>query len=243
MLLDLFLPDWQGLGMLEQLQQGAPHVPIFIICDLGDESFAMELVERGAADYLLKTHSDSFSFGHALRNMIERAAAAEALFIEKERADVTLNSIGDAVISTDMAGHITYLNVVAESLTGWGRQDAAGRPFDDVCHIVDGATHERAINPMMLAVQENRTVGLTANCVLIRSDTYEMAIEDSAAPIYDRRGLVTGAVIVFHDVSAARARSLEMSHAAFHDALTNLPNRLLLNDRIARTIELAPPIN
>jgi diguanylate cyclase (GGDEF)-like protein/PAS domain S-box-containing protein len=238
-LLDLFLSDCQGLATFEQLRQGAPQAPILIICDLGDESLAMEAVERGAQDYLLKTHCDSFHLGHALRNMIERTAVTEALFIEKERAEVTLNSIGDAVISTDMTEHITYLNVVAETLTGWSRQEAAGRPFAEVFHIIDGTTRERARNPMTLAVQENRTVGLTANCVLIRRDAYEMAIEDSAAPIHDRRGLVTGAVIVFHDVSVARARLLEMAHQAYHDALTDLPNRLLLNDRLDRTIEIA----
>jgi diguanylate cyclase (GGDEF)-like protein/PAS domain S-box-containing protein len=238
-LLDLFLPDCQGLATFERLLKDAPQVPVLILCGLGDESLAMEAAERGAQDCLLKAHCNSFSLGLALRNMIERTAAAEALFIEKERADVTLNSIGDAVISTDRAGHITYLNIVAESLTGWTRQDAAGRPFAEVFHIIDGETRERARNPMTMAVQEDRTVGLTANCVLIRRDASELAIEDSAAPIHDRRGLVTGAVIVFHDVSVARARSLEMAYLAYHDALTDLPNRLLLSDRLDRTIELA----
>src|SRR6202022_460218 len=85
----------------------------------------------------------------------------------------------------------------------------------------------------------NRTVGLTVNCVLIRRDGFESAIEDSAAPIHDRSGRVTGAVIVFHDVSAARAMSVEMMHCAQHDVVTNLPNRLLLNDRITQAIALA----
>ena len=93
---------------------------------------------------------------------------------------------------------------------------------------------------MALAVHENRTVGLTPNCVLIRRDGHESAIEDSAAPIHDRRGRVTGAVIVFHDVSATRAMSLKMSHLAHHDALTDLPNRMLLSDRLAHAIELGP---
>ena len=92
---------------------------------------------------------------------------------------------------------------------------------------------------MELAIQQNRTVGLSANCILIRRDGYESAIEDSAAPIHDRDGQVTGAVIVFHDVSMARAMVLEMSHLAQHDALTDLPNRLLLNDRLTQAISLA----
>jgi diguanylate cyclase (GGDEF)-like protein/PAS domain S-box-containing protein len=237
-LLDLFLPDCRGLETFDRLWRAAPNVPILIICDPGDESLAIQAVERGAQDYLSKIHLDGDSLRHALRNMIERTVAAEAMFGERERAEVTLNSIGDAVLSTDLAGYVTYLNAAAERMTGWTRQDAAGRLLAEVFHIVDGDTREPVANPLALAVQENRTVGLTPNCVLIRRDGHEAAIEDSAAPIHDRRGRVTGAVIVFHDVSVTRAMSLQMSHLAHHDALTDLPNRLLLNDRLAQAIEL-----
>ena len=171
--------------------------------------------------------------------MIERAANAEALFEEKERAQVTLNSIGDAVMSTDVWGNVTYLNVVAESLTGWSREEAAGHPLEEVFRIIDATTREAVPNPMALAIRENKTVGLTPNCVLIRRDGVEAAIEDSAAPIHDRRGQVTGAVMVFHDVSTARALSLRMSYLAQHDSLTDLPNRVLLNDRLTEAIALA----
>jgi diguanylate cyclase (GGDEF)-like protein len=109
-------------------------------------------------------------------------------------------------------------------------------PLAEVFKIIDGSTREPSPNPMELAVQGNKTVGLTANCILIRRDGYEAAIEDSAAPIHDRSGLVTGAVIVFHDMSVSRAMTLEMSHLAHHDSLTNLPNRLLLKDRISQAI-------
>src|SRR6266478_6508498 len=101
------------------------------------------------------------------------------------------------------------------------------------------AERKTARDPMEMAVEQNRTVGLTVNCVLSRRDGFESAIEDSAAPIHDRTGRVTGAVIVFHDVSAARAMSVQMTHSAQHDVVTNLPNRLLLNDRITQSISLA----
>ena len=171
--------------------------------------------------------------------MIDRKKAEDALFIEKERAQVTLNSIGDAVLCTDSSGNVTYLNIVAEKMTGWLREEAAGRPLADVFQIIDGVTRQPAQNPMGVAVAQNKTVGLTANCILVRRDGHESAIEDSAAPIHDRDGHSTGAVIVFHDVSVARSMSLQMTHSAHHDFLTDLPNRLLLNDRLTHAIALA----
>jgi diguanylate cyclase (GGDEF)-like protein/PAS domain S-box-containing protein len=161
------------------------------------------------------------------------------LFIEKDRAQVTLNSIGDAVLSTDILGNVAYLNVVAEHMTGWSKKEAVGHPLSDVFQIVDGTTHKPSPNPMELAIRLDKPVGLSANCILVRRDGCESAIEDSAAPIHDRHGRITGAVIVFHDVSMARAVVKEMSHLAQHDALTDLPNRLLLNDRITQAISLA----
>ena len=100
----------------------------------------------------------------------------DAALTETERAEITLNSIGDAVISTDMPGNVTYLNAVAERMTGWPREEAVGRPLCRVFQIVDGATRETCPNPMDLAVRMNRTVGLTSNCVLIRRDGFETAI-------------------------------------------------------------------
>ena len=168
--------------------------------------------------------------------MIERSNFADAMFIEKERAEVTLNSIGDAVMSTDEGCYVTYLNTVAEQLTGWTRSEAIGRRVSDVFEIIDEATREPMPDPLQMAMRENRAVGLRPNCILLRRDGYQFAIEDSAAPIHDRQGVIRGAVIVFHDVSAARMLSLRMSHLAQHDALTDLPNRLLLHDRIAQSM-------
>ena len=237
-LLELSLPDSHGIETFDKLFTVAPDVPILILGN-GNEALAKEAVGRGAQDYLLAGHLDSYSLSRALRNAIERKAVEDALYVEKERAVVTLNSIGDAVLCTDMSGRITYLNLVAEAMTGWFRVEAVGRPLAEVFRIIDGGTRKTARDPMEMAVEQNRTVGLTVNCVLIRRDGFESAIEDSAAPIHDRVGRVTGAVIVFHDVSAARAMSVQMTHSAQHDVVTNLPNRLLLSDRISQSISLA----
>jgi diguanylate cyclase (GGDEF)-like protein/PAS domain S-box-containing protein len=174
------------------------------------------------------------------RGNTKRELAEEALFDEKERAQVTRNSIGDAVACTDIAGNLTFLNALAEKLTGWSWPEAAGRPMAEVLQILDGGTREAIPNPMEMAVKLNRSVHLPPNCILLRRDGVETPIEDSVAPIHDRDGKPTGAVIVFRDVTASRAMALQIAHAATHDFLTGLPNRMLLNDRIGQAIALAP---
>lgn len=238
-LLNLSLSDSRGIGTFERLYLAASHIPILILSDVDNEGGAQQAVQHGAQDYFLKGHIDGYSLSHALRNVIARKVAEEGLFLEKERAQVTLNSIGDAVISADIVGNITYINLVAERMTGWSREEAVGRPLVDVLKIIDGVTRKTARNPIELAVQRNEAVGLSANCILISRDGLELPIEDSAAPIHDRVGNAIGAVMVFHDVSAAQAMVLKMSHLAQHDFLTDLPNRVLLNDRLAQAISLA----
>jgi diguanylate cyclase (GGDEF)-like protein/PAS domain S-box-containing protein len=237
-LLQLSLPDSHGIETFDKLFAIAPDVPILILGN-DNEALAKEAVGHGAQDYLLAGHLDSYSLPRALRNAIERKAVGDALYVEKERAVVTLNSIGDAVLCTDTSGNITYLNLAAETMTGWPREEAIGKPLAIVFRIIDGPTRKTARDPMEMAAQQNGTAGLTVNCVLIRRDGFESAIEDSASPIHDRAGRVTGAVIVFHDVSAARTMSNQMTHSAQHDPVTNLPNRLLLSDRITQAIALA----
>src|SRR6202011_6178090 len=237
--LNLSLPDSQGLETFDNLAVAVPGVPTLIIAGPKDVKVALEALRHGAKDYLLGDHLDNDSFVRAIRNMAERKAAEEMLFTEKERAQVTLNSIGDAVLSTDLEGKVTYLNVVAEKITGWTREEAAGKDIDEVFRIIDGSTREPCANPLRTAIQKNRTVGLTPNCILIRRDGAEFAIDDSAAPIHDQHGLATGGVIVFHDVSVARALGAEMSHLAQHDTLTNLPNRTLMQDRLTQAIATA----
>ena len=238
-LTDLHLPDSRGIATFDRLFRAAPHIPILILIEGQDEETAKQALRSGAQDYLFKARLDADLLPKAVESMIERGVNAEALFAEKERAQFTLNSIGDAVVSTDIAGRVTYLNLTAESLTGWSRAEAIGRSLEEIFRIVDASTREAVPNPMTLAIQENKAVVLSPNCVLMRRDGVEAAIEDSAAPIHDRGGAVTGAVMVFHDVSAARATTLKMSYLAQHDSLTDLPNRVLLNDRLHEAIALS----
>ena len=238
-LLDLGLPDAQGLETVRRIRAAAPRVPLVVFTVSDDESLAARALQVGAQDYLIKGQIDTRGLLRAMRHAVERKSMEEALFVEKELAEVTLNSIGDAVACTDIAGNITFLNLVAETMTGWPREEVAGRPMAEVLRILDAASREAIPNPVTRAVGKNRTVHLPLNSVLIRRDGLEIPIEDSVSPIHNREGKPTGAVIVFRDVSAAQAMALQMAHSAQHDFLTGLPNRMLLNDRVGQSIALA----
>ncbi|MBD9416972.1 EAL domain-containing protein [Pseudomonas sp. PDM16] len=238
-LLDLALPDSQGIDTFKRLFAVAPRVPIMTLCMPEDEALALQTLEVGAQGYLLKGVFASYLVAQSLRHIIQRTAAESNLGLERARAELTLNSISDAVIGTDMQGNVDYLNVAAEHMTGWLRDDARGQPIDHVMHMVDGETATAAVNPVRRVLEQKQPVGMTVGTMLVRRDGSNLAIEDSSAPIVDPRGQISGAVVVFHDVSETRAMATRMAYLAQHDFLTGLPNRVLLNDRIAQAITLA----
>lgn len=164
----------------------------------------------------------AFAF-HAL--MRSRANAEKAVEEEKERLRTTLHSIGDAVISTDMEGKVTYLNPVAEMMTGWPNAEAVGLPVSTVFQIINETTGNPAPNPITLVLQNGEAAGLAENTIIVRRGGGYFPIEDSAAPIRNSQGVITGAVIVFHDVSEAQKMATKMTYQATHDSLTGLINR------------------
>lgn len=167
----------------------------------------------------------------------EQKRSERTIWEEKERAQVTLESIGDAVITTDSEGRVEYLNPVAESLTGWKNAEAVGLPLLDVFNIINEKTQKAVKNPVTECLREGRIVGLANHTVLIHKEGRRFAIEDSASPIRNRENEVIGAVLVFHDVTEKRNILEQMTYQAYHDSLTGLPNRILFNDRL--TLALA----
>lgn len=238
-LVDLTLPDSKGIATFDQVFAAAPRTPILMLSSIEEETLAKIAVERGAQGYLSKGYFGNNLVPQALSSIIRRKAVEEALMKEKARAEIVLNSISDAVICCDLSGNIDYLNVAAETMTGWSHDDAKGLPIGEVFNIINGTSRERDQHPVEEVLKRDEAMGLNANTVLIRRDGSEIAIEDSVSPIHDWNGKLSGVVIVFHDISASLAMSAKMAHMAQHDFLTNLPNRLLLNDRIGQAITLA----
>ncbi|HEX3913857.1 MAG TPA: PAS domain S-box protein [Steroidobacteraceae bacterium] len=176
-------------------------------------------------------------FEGTLTDITERKKAETAVFQAKERAQVTLQSIGDAVITTDSEGRIDYMNPVAESLTGWENREAQGQLIGGVLTVVDELTHEGGESPVMRCLREGRVLGLAEHTVLVNRRGQEIAIQDSAAPIRDRAGNLIGAVMVFHDVSKERRLHRALHYQASHDALTGLINRREFENRLTAAVE------
>jgi diguanylate cyclase (GGDEF)-like protein/PAS domain S-box-containing protein len=176
-------------------------------------------------------------FEGTLTDVTERKKAETAVFQAKERAQVTLQSIGDAVITTDSEGRIDYMNPVAESLTGWENREAEGQLIANVLTVVDETTRETSEGPVARCLREGQVLGLAEHTVLVKRRNQEIAIQDSAAPIRDRAGNLIGAVMVFHDVSKERRLHRALYYQASHDALTGLINRREFENRLTTAVE------
>jgi diguanylate cyclase (GGDEF)-like protein/PAS domain S-box-containing protein len=169
----------------------------------------------------------------------ERKRAEQALYAEKERLQVTLHSIGEAVISTDAEGRIEYLNPVAEALTGWPLAEARGRPLTQVFRILDERTREPLDDPVGRVLELGEKARLAGDAVLLSRTGREYAVQDSASPIRGRDGGLLGVVLVFNDVTESRRMARQMAHQATHDPLTGLVNRREFERRLMRAVDSA----
>ena len=174
------------------------------------------------------------------RRVDERTADLEQVSAdlrgEKELLRITLASIGDAVMTTDLGGHITYLNRVAERLTGWSDAEVRGVPSPQIFRIIDEASGEPAVDPVQRAMQDGDVKWLPKPTLLIGRDGHELAIDDSSAPIHDNDGVTVGAVLIFRDVTEKRRAAEQLAHQAMHDSLTGLVNRREFMYRLTRIL-------
>jgi diguanylate cyclase (GGDEF)-like protein/PAS domain S-box-containing protein len=172
-------------------------------------------------------------------DITERKLYEEALFREKESAQITLQSIGDGVITTDANSTVDYINPVAEQLTGWRLEDAMGRPIEEIYRAFHEETCEPLENPLSVSIRRTRPIKSVRPMLLIRRDGNELYVESTAAPIRDGAGQVSGGVLVFHDVTESRELNRRLSYHASHDLLTGLVNRREFESRVERSLKSA----
>jgi PAS domain S-box-containing protein len=236
-LTDVMMPRLDGFGLLRELRADprTRNLPVILLSARAGEESRVEGLEAGADDYLVKPFGAKELLARVsahLQMARMRREASAAIQKERDWLRVTLASIGDAVITTDTAGRITFLNGVAESLTAWPTSAAAGQPLDSVFRLVDEQTRQPVENPAMRALREGVVVGLANHTILIRKDGSECPIDDSAAPVWDGQGHVVGCVLVFRDTTVRRRAeaALRQSEAHFRSMADNAPTMLWVTD-------------
>jgi diguanylate cyclase (GGDEF)-like protein/PAS domain S-box-containing protein len=196
-------------------------------------TFPVEISSRG-----IRLGSDRLTLS-IIRDITERKRYESALFREKELAQVTLQSIKDAVVTTDAFGRIKSLNPVAEKLTGWSQAEAENKALKEVVHIVNESTSEPIENPVEKLLRGQEDEAFAKNTVLIARDRSQFAIAHSAAPIRSHEGEIVGMVLVFRDVTESRRMARQLSWQASHDPLTGLVNRREFEQRLEQALESA----
>ncbi len=195
----------------------------------------------------LKPHWEAVRRFVALREQLDRVDAEMARRNRAENAlrdreawlRVVLQSIADGVLTTDVDERITWMNPTAEAMSGWSAAEALGKPVQLVLDLVTEGSRHPAPNPLSAAMRDRRPTGMLDDTVLLARDGREVAVEDSAAPIFNDRGRLVGGVIVFHDVTERRRLSREMADRAVHDSLTGLFNRAEFDARLAAALASA----
>lgn len=215
-LLDSQLPDGNGLNSLQTMmvEGGVGNCAIVMLTGTGDTQTVAQAMKAGAHDYLDKNRITAESLRHAVNTAVEKARLQRQLDEQREWFRVTLASIGDGVLATDTTGNVTFINEVAQHLTGWTQAEAQGQPITEVFQIINEETRATVESPVIRTLREGRIVGLANHTILIARDGREVPIDDSAAPIRDEKGMVKGAVLIFRDIAERKVAEAAMARLA-----------------------------
>ncbi|MEK8021297.1 MAG: EAL domain-containing protein [Candidatus Parabeggiatoa sp.] len=237
-LMDANMPVLDGVTACARIKAlpEAKYLPILIVTALMEREWVDRAYAAGATDYITKPVNLDV-LRNRIHYILQAKRAEEALFDEKEKAEITLASICDGVITTDAKGLVEFLNPVATNLTGWTTQAAQGLPLNSVFCIIDEKTQQPIDVPMECCLEEGKRIKIENPILLHRDRINQFAIEDSAAPIRDRHGKIIGAVLVFNDVTEKRKMTQALAYRATHDALTGLYNRDEFNLQLERMLQ------
>jgi diguanylate cyclase (GGDEF)-like protein/PAS domain S-box-containing protein len=183
---------------------------------------------------LCDLHGNTIGAIESLRDITDRNKAEVALALEKQNLHITLESIGDGVISTDSQGKIKLLNKVAERLTGWTQNEAYNKPFAIVFNIINESTRKRCENPVHEVLNTGNIVELSNHTILISKEGLKIFCEGSASPIKDEHNNVIGVVLVFRDITEKKEKQERINYLSYHDPLTGLYNRRFFEEELKR---------
>ena len=242
--LDISMPELSGFDVCKQLKAcpSTASIPVIFVTSHSDTENEHSALSLGAIDFISKPIDIEMCRMRVRNHLTLQSQKAllnkvnQELEAEKKQLAITLKSIADGVISINAAGDITFINPVAQRLTGYSVQDALGKPIDEIMNLRDASSHEPLLNPALYALEVKRPVAMSYNATLVSRHKQVFRVEDTASPIVDDEGNITGAVMVFQDVSEAAEMAVKMTHLTNHDQLTGLPNRVLLHDRIVQAI-------
>ncbi len=239
---DYSMPRFDGIAALKILTSFDQDLPLILVSGTVGEDIAVEAMKSGASDYIMKDNLTRLApaVERELRerdHRRKRQHAETALFHEREKALVTLHSIGDGVITTDANSNVEFINPIAEQLTAWSLSDARGRPLMEIFPVINEATRKPLQNPADICLHTGCVVSLDEQSLLINRCGEEIPITDSAAPIRDQQGNILGTVLVFHDVSRERHLAHQISWQETHDALTGLVNRCEFEKRLVDLLD------
>ena len=243
-ILDINMPEMSGFDVCRELKssQDTRDIPVILITSLADSENEQIALSLGAIDFITKPIDIELCKMRVRNHLtIQRQKKMltdvnSALEAEKKQLAITLKSIGDGVISIDASGDVTFINPVAQRLTGFSEKEALSKPIELVMDLRDTATDEALLNPALYTLEVKRPVAMSYDAILISRHGQRFRVEDTASPIIDDDGSLKGAVIVFQDVSEAVEMAVKMTHLTNHDQLTGLPNRVLLHDRVVQAI-------
>lgn len=264
-LLDISMSDIDGYEVCRRLKakEKSCKIPVIFISALDDVSDKVKGFNLGGIDYIskpfqadevlirVKNHLQLKKIQLQLEKtnamlmaeIAERELIEEALLKEKERFKITLLSVGDGVISTDNKGNIEVVNEVAQGLLGWSQEEARGKPFSEVVHLISAITREPCENPVQKVIDTGNIIGLANHTVLIAKNGMERHIADSAAPIKDGSGNITGVVLVFRDVTEEMKKQEEIIRSKEEAAVANAANTAKSQFLANMSHEIRTPMN